>query len=204
MSALIPLSSVRLILGSTSKYRRALLEPLGWTFESMATPFDEEAAKPGLAHLPVGERALHLARGKALAVSALHPDAWVIGGDQIAEVDGETLSKPRTAELARAQLARLAGRTHRLHTAVVLSHGASGRVESALDVHALTMRPLDAAAIARYVERDQPLDCAGSYRIEASGIALFASVAGEDHTAVVGLPVTRLVGLMLAAGLNPW
>lgn len=204
MSALTPIASLRVILASTSQYRRALLAPLGWSFECVASPFDEEAAKPGLAHLPVGDRALTLAREKALAVSALHPDAWVIGGDQIAEVDGVTLSKPRTAEVARAQLARLAGRTHRLHTAVALAHGASGRVEADLHVTELTMRDLDARAIERYVARDAPLDCAGSYRVEASGIALFASVQGDDHTAVVGLPVTRLVGLMLRCAIDPW
>ncbi len=191
-----------IILASTSPYRRALLQRLGLTVRCLAPAYDEEAARPGLVHLPFEARALHLAAGKAAAVARLHPEALVIGGDQIASVDGEALHKPGTAVRAEAQLALLSGRIHSLHTAVVVRHGASGRQAEAVDVHALQMRVLSPEAIARYVARDAPLDCAGSYRVESLGIALFERVQGEDFTAVVGLPLTRLVALLQGFGVE--
>lgn len=192
---------MRLILASTSRYRRALMERLGLPFECVAPPFDEESAKAGLMRLPVPERALRLAEGKALSVAALHPDALVIGSDQIASLDGEALSKPRTREGAIAQLTRLAGREHSLDTAVVVAHGASGRAESCVDTHWMAMRALTPEAIARYVDRDAPLDCAGSYRVESLGIALFEQVSGDDFTAVIGLPLTRVVAMLARFGV---
>lgn len=185
-----------LVLASTSRYRRALLERLGLTVTCVAPDFDEDAARPSLVHLPLSEQALRLAEGKAAAVARLYPEALVIGGDQIAALGGAVLHKPGTAARAEAQLARLAGQTHQLYTAVVVAQGASGRRASAVDVHHMAMRPLSAEAIARYVARDAPLDCAGSYRVESLGIALFERLAGDDFTAVVGLPLTRLVALL--------
>ena len=123
-------------------------------------------------------------------------------GDQLGEVDGEALGKPHTAERARAQLRRLAGREHRLHTAVAVHHRASGRTETAVDTTALVMRALTDEAIADYVARDAPLDCAGSYRVESLGIALFERVRGDDFTAVIGLPLTRVVALLEGFGVR--
>lgn len=190
-----------IVLASTSRYRRALLERLGLAMTCVAPDFDEEAARPGIGHLPLSEQALRLAEGKAAAVARVHPDALVIGGDQIAALGGTVLHKPGTAAQAEAQLERLAGQTHQLHTAVVVMHGASGRCVSAVDVHHMAMRPLSAEAIARYVAYDAPLDCAGSYRVESMGIALFERLSGEDFTAVVGLPLTRLVALLAEFGV---
>lgn len=185
-----------LVLASTSRYRRALLERLGLAVTCVAPDFDEDAARPSLVHLPLSEQALRLAEGKAAAVARMYPESLVIGGDQIAALGDTVLHKPGTAARAEAQLARLAGTTHQLYTAVVVAHGASGRRVSAVDVHHMAMRPLSAEAIARYVAHDAPLDCAGSYRVESLGIALFERLTGDDFTAVVGLPLTRLVALL--------
>lgn len=190
------------ILGSTSRYRRELIERLGLTVTCMPSPFDEEAAKEGLAHLPIAERARALAIGKAEALGEQYPDAVILGSDQMGELDGEALGKPHTAERARAQLRRLSGREHRLHTAVAAHHRASGRTETVVDTHALTMRALTDEAIADYVARDAPLDCAGSYRVESLGIALFERVRGDDFTAVIGLPLTRVVALLEGFGVR--
>lgn len=190
------------ILGSTSRYRRELIARLGIDVECVASPFDEEAAKEGLRALPIAERARRLAIGKAEALGDAHPDAVIIGSDQMGEVDGEALGKPHTAERARAQLRRLSGREHRLHTAVAVHHRASGRTETVVDTHALVMRALTDAAIADYVARDAPLDCAGSYRVESLGIALFERVTGDDFTAVIGLPLTKVVGLLEGFGVR--
>jgi septum formation protein len=190
-----------LVLASTSRYRRALLERLGLAVTCVAPDFDEDAARPSLAHLPLSEQALRLAEGKAAAVARLHPEALVIGGDQIAALGDAVLHKPGTAARAEAQLARLAGQTHQLYTAVVVMQGESGKRASAVDVHHMAMRPLSVEAIARYVAQDAPLDCAGSYRVESLGIALFERLAGDDFTAVVGLPLTRLVALLAEFGV---
>ncbi len=190
------------ILASTSRYRRELIGRLGITVTCMASPFDEEAAKEGLSALPIAERARALAIGKAEALGAQHPDAVIIGSDQMGELDGEALGKPQTAENARAQLRRMAGREHRLHTAVALHHRASGRTEALVDTHSLVMRALTDEAIADYVARDAPLDCAGSYRVESLGIALFERVRGDDFTAVIGLPLTKVVGLLEGFGVR--
>ena len=132
------------ILGSTLRYRRELIERLGITVTCIPSPFDEEAAKEGLCALPVAEQAQALAIGKAEALGEQDPDAVIVGADPMSEVDGEALG-------ARSQLRRLAGRKHRLHT------------------NALVIRSLTEKAIADYVARDAPLNCAGSYRVaEAS------------------------------------
>lgn len=195
-------SPMRVILASTSRYRRELVSRLPIAVESVAPDYDEEADKLAHAHLPLGELALHLAHGKARAVARMHPEALVIGSDQIAEVGGERLSKPGTEARAIAQLARLQGQTHRLLTAVAVHHGASGRTADALDVHELVMRPLTAGQIARYVAVDRPLDCSGSYRVEALGVALFERITGDDFTAVIGLPLTRTVALLARLGCD--
>lgn len=193
---------MKIVLASTSKYRRELVERLGLAVTCAAPDFDEEAAKQGLSAVEPAERARVLAEGKARSVAARFPGAVVIGSDQVAELDGECLGKPRIAENARAQLRTLAGRTHRLHTAVAVFDVDSGRLETAVDTHTLRMRALTDTEIAHYVERDQPLDCAGSYRVESLGIALFEFVRGDDFTAVIGLPLTRVVELLERFGVR--
>lgn len=193
---------MRVILASTSRYRQELFSRLGIAFESVAPLYDEETAKESLAHLSVADRALVLAKEKAFSVSTLHADAVVIGSDQIVSIDGEVLSKPKTVDRAIAQLTRLSGKTHTIHTAVVMSHRASGRLEGDVTSHSMVMRSLDRKAIERYVLADCPLDCAGSYRVEALGVALFEKIVGDDFTAVIGLPLTRVAAMLSTFGIE--
>ena len=187
-----------LVLASTSRYRRALLDRLGVPFEVAAPDFQEEDA-PALA---LDELVVYLARAKAQSLSTRFPEALIIGADQIPELDGAMLLKPGTPEAARAQLTRLAGRRHRLLTAVALHEPRSGRTRTALDVHHMTMRPLSDDRIRRYVAHDEPLDCAGSYKVEARGVTLFSAMEGRDHTAIVGLPLTIVVTLLEEFGVT--
>lgn len=181
-------ASMRVVLASTSPYRRQLLERLRLPFTSVSPGVDEAAVKQRLraAEAVVQE----LARQKALAVVAHHRDALVIGSDQCVCLDGDILDKPGSAPAAIAQLQRLQGRAHELLTAVAIAH--RGGVVEFLDRTRLRMRPLTAAEIERYVAAEQPLDCAGSYKIEGLGVALFDRIECEDQTAIVGLPLLRL------------
>jgi len=177
-----------LILASTSKYRRQLLERLGIPFTCEAPGVDESIAKRELGAPAAIVR--ELARQKADAVAVRHPRAIVVGSDQGACIDGTMLDKPGTVAAACAQLERLQGRTHELLTAVAIAHGGT-RIEFT-DVTRLGMRALSRDEIERYVAADRPLDCAGSYKIEGLGIALFERVDCADQTAIMGLPLLRL------------
>lgn len=184
--------TAELILASTSKYRRALLERLGLPFECVAPAVDEDAWKErGLAP---EELARTLAREKALAVARERPAAVVIGSDQVCALGDEVLDKPGTRAVALERLGRLAGRTHRLVTAVCVARG-DERLEFA-DVTRLSMRPLTAAQVARYVDADEPFDCAGGYKLETRGVALFERIESADQTAIVGLPLMALVAAL--------
>lgn len=187
-----------LVLASTSAGRRALLERLGVPFSCVAPGVDEaplHASEPDPARL-----AERLAAAKAGAVAARHPGAVVIGGDQVAALEGEVLHQPGSTERARAQLRRLSGRTHVLHTATCIQH--PGGVVAWLETPRMTMRELSDAQIARAVERDDPRWCAGAYKLERSGIALFERVEAADWNAVVGLPLLRLVRELSALGID--
>ncbi len=186
-----------LILASTSRYRRELLARLRLPFACVAPGVDEDAVKAD-GRLSPRQVAETLAEAKARAVAAQRPGAVVIGSDQLAHLDGAVLGKPGTAANAEAQLARLAGRTHELVTAVCVVH--PGGIERHTDIARLGMRPLDAAALARYVAADQPLDCAGAYKLESLGIALFGQVDCADHTAITGLPLLWVSGVLARLG----
>jgi septum formation protein len=177
-----------LVLASTSPYRRQLLERLGVPFDQ-AAPGVDESSQTSADTTPM-TIAQTLARAKAEAVAAQRPGAVVIGSDQVASIDGAILGKPGTAAAAADQLRRLRGRGHELITAVAIAH--PGGMAEFVDVTRLWMRDLDDGEIDRYVAADQPLDCAGSYKIERLGVALFAAVECEDQTAITGLPLLRL------------
>lgn len=187
-----------LILASTSRYRRAQLEALGVAHLAVDSGFYEDH-ESGLAPEPM---VICFARGKAEAVAREHPSALIIGSDQAPEIDGRALIKPGTKAAAVEQLLSLAGRTHQLLTAVALHDAASGRTEHRVAVHAMKMRPLTRALAEAYVERDEPLDCAGAYRIEGLGLLLFEEAAGNDHSAIMGLPLLALAELLAGAGVD--
>ena len=177
-----------LLLGSTSSYRRSLLERLQVPFACEAPGIDENAVKKlGWPAVPTVQE---LARRKAQAVFGRNPSHIVIGSDQAVVVNEQLLDKPGTRENAIAQLRQLRGREHRLLTAVAIAHK-DGLVEF-LDTTRLRMRDLTDDEIHRYVHADMPLDCAGSYKIESLGITLFAHIESQDHTAITGLPLLQL------------
>ncbi|KAF1687513.1 septum formation inhibitor Maf [Pseudoxanthomonas broegbernensis] len=183
-----------LILASTSPYRRQLLERLRLPFQCVG-PGTDERPRPAE---PPADLAPRLAAAKAAAVAASRPDAWVIGSDQCADLEGRILGKPGGREAAIAQLAAASGRTVDFHTAVCLRRG--DRVLAAADLTRVRFRRLDAAEIARYVDAERPYDCAGSFKCEGLGIALFEAIETRDPTALVGLPLIALTGLLREAG----
>ena len=178
----------RLILASSSKYRRELLSRLVTDFTSVSpevdeSSFHEKSASPE--HL-----AIRLALEKSKVVFDQYPNAVVIGSDQLVDLDRNALGKPGTSAAAVAQLMAMSGKQHRLLTAVCVLSPA-GQIEF-LNETRLQMRSLSRSEAERYVTLDQPLDCAGSYRIEKLGIALFESIRTDDFTAIMGLPLIRL------------
>jgi len=187
----------RLVLGSTSRYRAELLRRLLPDFEQCA-PGTDETARPGEAP---SARALRLAVAKAAAAGAGRRDALVIGSDQVAELDGSVLDKPGTAERARAQLAASSGRRVAFHTALCLLDTRNGQSRTYLDRTCVHFRELAADEIDRYVAREQPLDCAGSFKCEGLGISLFERIDGTDPSALVGLPLIALARLLREAGI---
>jgi septum formation protein len=189
----------RLLLASTSRHRRALLERLRMPFETAAPEFEETF----LAGEPPEERARRLAEGKARAAAERlsGPRALVIGSDKVASLDGEVLSKPGTRERAVAQLLRARGRTLQFHTGVAVHDTASGRTHVHVEPFRARLRPLEEARIHRYLDLERPFDAAGAFYSEGLGIVLFEALEGRDPTALVGLPLVTLVDLFEEAGV---
>lgn len=188
-----------LVLASTSRYRAALLERLGLPFRVAAPGVDEE---PRDGEAPAG-LALRLAEAKAQSVASQFPDALVLGSDQVADCEGRMLGKPGDAAHCREQLAACSGRSVEFHTAVVLHHAAASFARSHVDRTTVRFRALDAAAIEAYVRRDKPFDCAGGFRAEGLGVALFESIDSSDPTALIGLPLIWVAAALKRAGLDP-
>ena len=186
-----------LILGSTSPYRRELLQRLRLPFEVVRPEVDET---PHAGELPVA-LAQRLAMEKALAVARQHPKAVVIGSDQVADLDGEPLGKPGTHERAVAQLQRMRGHTVVFQTAVAVVCMESGFAEQALAQVKVQFRQLSDAAIETYLRAEEPYDCAGSAKSEGLGIALLERIDNQDPSALVGLPLIHTCRLLRAAGL---
>ena len=185
-----------LILASTSPYRRALLERLRLPFRAVA-PQVSEAYESG--ELPA-DRAARLALAKAEALAERHPEALVIGSDQVAALGQQLLDKPGDAARCRAQLEAASGARVRFHTGCALL-GAGGAVRLVhLDTTTVLFRSLEAAEIARYVEAERPFDCAGGFRAEGLGISLFERIESSDPTALIGLPLIWLAAALRRAG----
>jgi len=192
-------TSRRLVLASTSPYRRELLQRLRLEFDVVA-PNVEESPRGDEAPLAL---ALRLALAKADAASRDDPDAIVIGSDQIAELDGSTLGKPGNHAKATLQLQAMRGRRVVFHTAVAVVCAATGFRSCEVASVAVTFRALSDADIERYLRAEQPYDCAGSAKVETLGIALLDSIESDDPTAIVGLPLIRTCALLRRAGLDP-
>jgi septum formation protein len=189
----------RLVLASGSPFRRELLGRLGIDFIAEDHRCDEESVMTsGLSPVEVSKT---LSRAKAESLAEVHPEAFILGSDQVVDLDGEVLGKSGTPEKAIAQLTRLRGREHRLITGLCLRFP-DGRCLEAMDIHTMRLRDLSDAAIAEYVRRDDPTDCAGSYKVERLGIALFAAIDGADFTAINGLPLITVSSMLTEAGFR--
>lgn len=188
----------RVVLASTSRYRAQLLHRLIEDFVQIAPGVDEAL----LDDEPPAARATRLAAAKARAVAARYGDAIVIGSDQVAEIDGRVLDKPGTPANARAQLAACSGGEVRFHTALcVVDTRRDSHCTQAIDLTRVVFRALSGEEIERYVEAEKPLDCAGSFKAESLGIALFERLVCEDPSALIGLPLIALARLLRGCGL---
>lgn len=192
------MSSPAIILASTSPYRRALLERLGLTFRAVAPGIDET---PSPGELPQA-LVIRLAEAKARALVRDYPGALIIGSDQVACIDGHILGKPGNRANAIAQLERLSGREVIFHTGLCLLDSRHNRAETLVEPFRVFFRPLTRAQIVGYVDREQPFDCAGSFKSEGLGIALFERLEGEDPNTLIGLPLIRLIRLLETKGID--
>jgi septum formation protein len=202
LADMIPSSSpVRLILASSSAYRRELLSRLGLAFDTMSPDIDE-APLPDEAPEAT---ALRLARQKAAAIAALHPGALVIGSDQVATLDGEQIGKPGDHERALAQLRMMRGQRVTFHTALCLWDGrlAADQAAQVDNVQTfVTFRDLPDHELDAYLRIEQPYDCAGSAKNEGLGIAILERIDSLDPTALTGLPLIALTGMLRRAGVR--
>lgn len=189
---------MKLVLASTSTYRRMLLERFQTPFETASPQVDEtplrDETPPATAN--------RLAIEKARAVAAQFPDALVIGSDQVAHIGDEVFGKPGTMDRAIAQLHRMSGQTVTFHTALAVVNTRSGHVRSESIPTHVRFRALTAVEIRRYVDKEMPLDCAGSAKSEGLGITLLDSLSGDDPTALIGLPLIALSRMLRAEGLE--
>ena len=180
---------MKLILASTSKYRREQLQKLSYEFEAVAPEYDEEVLKQsGLSLINLSSE---LALGKAVSLKKRYPESYIIGSDQIAHLGELRLSKPGNFVRASEQLALMAGKTHTLTTSVAIVGPDNFQTLFTNQTH-LKMRTLTNAEIESYLKLDTPFDCAGSYKIESFGISLFEAIETTDFTAIIGLPLLEL------------
>jgi len=187
-----------LILASTSPYRRQLLERLGIDFTAVAPDIDESRL-PDETPTAMVRR---LSEAKARAVATQYLDALIIGSDQMAVCGDEVLGKPGTHDKAVEQLTRLSGTRVSFVTGLCLLNNANGRIQLEVASYHVVLRPLDANMIEQYLRREQPYNCAGSFKSEGLGSALFERLEGDDPTALIGLPLIRLTRMLENEGVR--
>ncbi|PIP94494.1 MAG: septum formation protein Maf [Bdellovibrio sp. CG12_big_fil_rev_8_21_14_0_65_39_13] len=182
----------KIILATTSSYRQALFKRLAIPFQAIGSNVNEDAFKnKGLSLIELTET---LALLKARDLARKYPDSIIIGSDQAVGFNDLVFSKPGTAEKAMEQLASLSGKTHQLVTSVAIIQGSKEILFH--QVTQLKMRELTLSQIKNYISLDSPLDCAGSYKIEEHGIALFESIAGQDFNSIIGLPLMETLSIL--------
>jgi septum formation protein len=187
-----------LVLASSSPYRRELLGRLGLPFDSWSPEVDEAA----LPSEPPRETAVRLARTKADAGGRRFAHAWIIGSDQVADLDGRAIGKPGSTERARQQLRDVSGHSVLFHTALCVWNARENRRHERLVTTEVAFRRLSHAEIDRYLEREDALDCAGSAKSEGLGISLLSRLGGDDPTALIGLPLIALAAILRAEGFD--
>jgi septum formation protein len=188
--------SKKLILASTSKYRKELLGRLGLAFETISPEVDESPLPKESPEL----MAIRLAQAKALAVSLFNPSAYVIGSDQVVDLNGVAMGKPGDHANAMAQLQKLRGQTVKFHTAVCLAHAGSAKTMNVITE--VKFRELDDDVLEAYLLAETPYDCAGSAKSEGLGICLLEYVRSDDSTALIGLPLITVCTLLRDAGFS--
>ncbi|WP_109514074.1 Maf family protein [Pseudomonas ovata] len=187
-----------LLLASSSPYRRELLARLRLPF-TCSSPDIDESRRP---HESAIELVQRLAREKAQALAGSHPDHLIIGSDQVAVLDEQILGKPHTFERALAQLSSASGKRVTFLTGLTLLNSRTGQCQVDCVPFSVTFRELEPATLARYLHAEQPYDCAGSFKAEGLGISLFRSTEGTDATSLIGLPLIRLVDMLLKEGVS--
>lgn len=188
----------KLVLGSSSPFRADILEKLGMPFATCAPEVDESALQDETAAMRVSR----LAEAKARAVAEQFPNSLIIGSDQLATVDGQILGKPGNRENAIAQLTAASGRSVIFHTGLCLLNTATNVAQVSCEPFTVNFRDLTEQQIARYVDREQPFQCAGSFKSEGYGITLFSSLQGDDPNTLIGLPLIRLVDMLGKEGFE--
>ena len=189
----------QIVLASTSPYRQQLLEQLGLPFLTAAPDFVEEIDSNVAPALLVR----HLALGKAQSLTDQYPDALIIGSDQVfVDQRGRTVGKPGNSQKAFQQLKQMSGRSHCFYTGLALIDSRSGTVQTDYATFTVTFRPLEDGQIHNYLNREQPFDCAGSFKIEGLGIALMEKMDGDDYNSLIGLPLIKLVTMLDQAGFS--
>ena len=189
---------MKLVLASTSPFRKQLLQRLGIDFDCDKPDIDESP----LQDEEITDMVVRLAEGKARAIAERHPDSLIIGSDQSAVLDGDKLSKPGNYDNAFRQLSRASGKKVVFQTGLCLLNTATGKVQSACVPYTVVFRQLSDEMIDDYLKREQPYNCAGSFKSEALGIALFERFEGEDPNSLVGLPLIRLVRFLENEGMK--
>ena len=187
-----------IVLASGSQYRAALLSKLRLDFTVCSRDIDETALPGESAEALAGRLSL----AKTQAISSIYPEHFIIGSDQVAVCKGRFLHKPGDLENAVRQLKAQSGQVVRFYTGLCVLNSASGEYLSDMDVCAVHFRSLNEQQIRRYVDLEQPFDCAGSFKAEGLGIALFTKIEGEDPNALIGLPLIKLTALLSRFGVE--
>jgi MAF protein len=189
---------MKLVLGSTSPFRKALLQRLGIDFECDSPDIDETPLKDE----PVEEMVVRLAIAKAQAISARHPNSLIIGSDQSAVLNGKKLSKPGNFENAFKQLSRASGQKITFQTGLCLLNTSTGNIQSSCVPYTVVFKELTPTMIENYLHKEEPYNCAGSFKSEALGIALFERFEGSDPNSLIGLPLIELVNFLDNEGFS--
>lgn len=188
----------RLVLGSTSPFRKEILTKLGLPFATAAPDIDESP----LANETPEQLVLRLAEQKARAVAVAYPDNLIIGSDQVAVIDGTILGKPHTHERAVEQLSNASGKTVRFYTGLCLYNSTNDTAQSEVVPFDVVFRKLTTTQIENYLQKEKPYNCAGSFKSETLGIALFEKLLGDDPNTLIGLPLIRLISMLENEGLS--